>query len=97
MAIVTINPDRIETQDPDLSSRTKEGMICQRCKKRKATENWTNEGGLLAFIHGMYQQWCRICCLEEQLRFARKQAAGIPNLEKILVEELKKEKISDPT
>jgi len=62
----------------------KEPMICGNCGKREATQNWVGEGGTLAWSHGMSQCWCEICCTFEQLKYAKKIANGIPELEKKL-------------
>lgn len=59
----------------------KQFVICQNCGQREGTENWVGEGGTMAFIHGMHQCWCKICCCEAQLEYARKLAATIPELE----------------
>jgi len=64
--------------------------LCQNCGQRVATENWTSEGGAVAFVHGFYQRWCKVCCLRKQLERAHEQAARIPELEKELEEELAK-------
>jgi hypothetical protein len=62
--------------------------MCQNCGKREATECWVGEGGVLALVHNMSQSWCKICCIEAQLEYAKKIANKIPDLEKEL-EELK--------
>ena len=71
----------------------KEPVICANCGKREATQNWVGEGGALAWSHGMTQRWCEICCLYEQIKFAKEQAKRIPELEKklndLMVEDLK--------
>ena len=59
-------------------------MKCQHCHAREATDNYVGEGGVLAFTHGMYQRWCRICVLEVQLEYAEKIAKNIPKLKKEL-------------
>jgi hypothetical protein len=64
--------------------------LCQNCGQRPATENWTSEGGSIAFVHGFYQRWCKVCCLQKQLERAHEMTAHIPELEKQLEEELAK-------
>lgn len=59
---------------------------CQKCHKRPATAFWTGDEGTIAFIHGFYQMWCEICCVEEQLKVARKSAERIPEMEKHLAD-----------
>lgn len=54
---------------------------CQNCKQRPATENWTGGGGVMAFVHGIYQRWCEVCCVTAQLEHAQAQAAQVPELE----------------
>ena len=56
---------------------------CQNCLERPATEVWSPEGTVAA-LHGLYQYWCKRCVLTEQLAYARKIAANIPQLEKEL-------------
>jgi hypothetical protein len=76
-----------------------EKMVCQNCNCREATENWVGEGGDLAYVHGMFYKWCKICCVEAQLKHARERAESIPVLEKelndLLSEELKNERCND--
>lgn len=59
--------------------------MCQKCEKREATENWS-AGGVMDYIHGFSQKWCKPCVLEEQLKFCREQAARIPGLERELAD-----------
>lgn len=68
-----------------------EKRVCQKCGQREGTENWTGEGGTLAYVHGMYQKWCKICCIEEQLRYARERMESIPKLIKELNDLLEQE------
>ncbi len=56
-------------------------MMCQKCNQKPGTETWCAEG-VMAFVHGMSQQWCKWCVNDEQLAFARKVAATIPELER---------------
>lgn len=67
-------------------------MLCQNCNKREETENWVGDGGTLAFIRGYTEKWCKICCLEAQLKHAKERADAIPHIEKELNELLSKEK-----
>ena len=60
---------------------TVEFILCQNCGKRQGTENWVGDGGMLAFTHGFSQCWCKICCLEEQLKHAREVVARIAGME----------------
>jgi hypothetical protein len=53
--------------------------LCQKCKKRQATLYWTDN--TLSFIHGFSEEWCNICAVTEQLRYANELAAKIPMLE----------------
>ena len=53
--------------------------ICAKCRTRPGTEFWTE--GSIAFVHGAYQRWCKVCVLSTQLEFARELAAQIPALE----------------
>jgi len=69
----------------DLMSPPKD-QTCAKCKTRPATAWWTGEGGVLAAVHGFYEARCEYCCCEEQLEYARKLAATIPELEAKLAE-----------
>jgi len=62
-------------------------VLCPNCGRRPASENWVGEGGMLDYVHGFYQRWCKLCCLKAQLEYARKQVERIPDLEKQLAEE----------
>ena len=53
---------------------------CPHCGTREATENWCPEG-MLGYVHGAYQRWCKHCVVEAQLDYCRKSAAIIPELE----------------
>ncbi len=64
--------------------------LCQNCGQRPATENWTGDGGSLAFVHGFYQRWCKLCCVRKSLECAIEVASRIPDLKKQLEEELAK-------
>lgn len=64
----------------------KEAVMCQNCGKREATETWVGEGGTMALVHGAGQNWCKICCIREQLAYAIKQAERIPSLKEELKE-----------
>lgn len=59
-------------------------IMCATCGKRPGTETWVGEGGALAFNHGFYQMRCKVCCVTDQLDYARKCAADIPELEREL-------------
>lgn len=60
--------------------------MCKNCGKREATEIWVGDGGVMGYIHGASANWCKICCIEEQLRYAKKIAESIPELERKLRE-----------
>jgi len=80
------------------NTSTQPSGTCQNCQQRPATTFWTGTEGTLAFVHGMYQQWCMVCCLKEQLRYAREQAARIPEIEAHLAQlETKEEEVSGRT
>ena len=40
----------------------------------------------LNYIHSGGSLWCRYCCVEAQLEYAKEQAARIPKLEEELME-----------
>ena len=60
--------------------------MCRKCGERKAVLDWVNEGGALAFVHGLSMRWCELCAVTAQLEHARKMAANIPTLEAKLAE-----------
>ena len=62
------------------------GAICTNCKIRPASLVWAGDGGIIGVIHGAYTYWCERCSVIEQLDYARKAAARIPELEKKLAE-----------
>ena len=84
--------DKVETKDFQLEFEKKQKQIsenrvkglCENCHKRPATEDWTGEGGILAFVHGMYSRWCSVCVLRTQIKFAYERKDTIPQLEKEL-------------
>ena len=57
---------------------------CRNCGRHRGTVRWVGEGGVLALTHGGWAPWCECCCLKEQLKYAKKLAAKIPQLEKQL-------------
>ena len=61
--------------------------MCQNCGAREATENWVCEGGTLAYMHGAYWRWCRLCVLRAQLAHAEVMAESIPELEWLIERE----------
>lgn len=65
---------------PDAPS-VKPETLCPKCEQRPGTEIWVGEGGTLAYVHGFHAYWCKPCVVTEQLAYARKSAARIPELE----------------
>lgn len=66
-------------------------IICANCGEREGTINWVGRGGVMDFVHGMYEVWCELCAVEADLEYAKKQAKRVPELEK----KLEKLKIKD--
>lgn len=58
--------------------------LCVHCQTRPATLNWYGDGGALAVVHGPGLRWCQHCAVTEQLAYAKKLAATIPDLERQL-------------
>lgn len=57
---------------------------CNKCHTRPSTVNWVMDSGALGLVHGMSElrcERCERCCVEEQLEYARKLSASIPELE----------------
>jgi len=59
-----------------VSSQGKE--ICSNCGKREATTKWLGHGSTMDLIHGNYQMWCEICCLEYQIKYNKQQLVELP-------------------
>ena len=53
-------------------------MKCQNCGEREATKKWIGHGSVMDFIHGNYQMWCEICCLEAQIEHNDKLYQELP-------------------
>jgi hypothetical protein len=53
---------------------------CVTCGQ-PATTDWVGEGGVLAWTHGMSSPRCKRCCLVDQIAYARKVVARLPELE----------------
>jgi hypothetical protein len=68
-------------------------MLCQKCKKREATETYVDD--MMSYIHGLSYQWCNYCVISTQLAYARAQAERIPILEKELKLELLKMELEE--
>ena len=64
------------------SKRNKRKILCDNCHKHEATVEWVGDGGILDHMHGFYKMWCERCTIKAQLKYAREQAARIPELEK---------------
>ena len=64
--------------------------MCVKCNKRTATVDFAAD--TTAAIHGWTIRICELCYIKEQLAFASKQAARIPQLESKLTKLLEKEK-----
>ena len=62
--------------------RVKESITCENCGKREATQTWVGEGGVMDLVRGGGSNWCEICCVCAQLKYAKEQAKRIPELEK---------------
>ena len=53
---------------------------CQKCGARREIVTWVEDGGILAWTHGLSEQWCRLCAARRQLELAEQRAADIPAL-----------------
>ena len=58
--------------------------MCQNCHKRKAVTHWVGEGGMLDFIHGQYEMWCKKCCVLKQLEYAKEHKNDLKRFKKEL-------------
>lgn len=75
------------------SNTTNDLGTCARCNTRKAAHQWIGGQSALDYIRsGAWTPYCNICALEEQLAYARKEAARIPDLERQLADALAQEK-----
>lgn len=59
---------------------------CANCGKRPGTISWVGEGGVLDYVHGMYQMWCELCTVEASIEYVVKQMERLPGLRKRLAE-----------
>jgi len=57
---------------------------CFHCKERPATEEWILESEALALTHGFVEPWCMHCVLIEQIAYAERLSAAIPEMRKRL-------------
>ncbi|APU89005.1 hypothetical protein Rctr197k_222 [Virus Rctr197k] len=64
---------------------------CQRCGKRPATVWWNKAGSMLEVAHGVVEQRCEVCCLEESIPNLEKYAAQLPKARAELATLLAKE------
>lgn len=53
-------------------------ILCENCGKRKGTERWVGDGGMLIITHGFYSMWCPRCVARAQLRRALSRTLQIP-------------------
>lgn len=65
-------------------------MKCQKCHKREATIKWVGTGGVLDYVHGMYEEWCELCALKAQYEHAKKHRNDFQTLRKIYESQKKK-------
>jgi len=59
---------------------------CEKCGRRQATIKWVGEGGIMAFVHGMYHDWCEKCALEAKIKYAEEHQGDLQKLRKELKE-----------
>lgn len=55
--------------------------LCRNCEERPGLETWVGDGGVMSYVHGGGEPWCKKCCIEAQLKHAREMATKIPELE----------------
>lgn len=67
--------------------------VCAECGKTRLTFIFTED--VFHFTHGMYKRVCEVCLLEMQLKYAREQAAKIPELEEQLKQAKEKVRLSE--
>jgi hypothetical protein len=77
-------PQQFLAADHTPAQRPAPGAICAHCKTRPATTVWVGDGGVMAFIHGAGEDWCRRCVLEAQLAHAQAMEQQIPVLRREL-------------
>jgi len=56
-------------------------IICEHCHKRKGTVRWVGDTGVMGWIHGMSQWWCKRCVLEAQIKYAEEHKDDLKNLQ----------------
>jgi hypothetical protein len=57
-----------------------QGTMCYHCGKHSATHHWYGDTSVMGFVHMDPEFWCECCCLREQIVYAEKQAAKLPQL-----------------
>lgn len=60
-----------------------EVRTCSNCGQRPGVVIWSE--GSVAFVHGAYAMWCKICAITAQLEHAMARAAAIPVLKEKLL------------
>lgn len=77
--------NRRERRHPTQSTQPAvDPKMCANCQIRPGTVNWVGEMGMLAHTHGFGSMWCEVCTTRAQIVYAKKQAARILELEKML-------------
>lgn len=67
----------------DACTRRNEATAAERCVNcftRPGTENWVGNGGVVGYVHGIYERWCSLCVARAQLKHCEDAAARIESL-----------------
>jgi len=62
----------------------KSKMKCNNCNRERPTKTWVGEGSALDYIHGFHTQWCQVCIVETQIKYAEERRDALPELYKEL-------------
>ena len=61
-------------------------VVCRKCKTREGTETFVYDDVTFMLAHGMHDMRCKICCVEAQIKHAKRCAGNLPMFEKELQE-----------
>ena len=42
-------------------------MKCANCNKREGSDVYVGNSGMMGYVHGFYQIWCKKCIYEAQM------------------------------
>lgn len=63
-------------------------MKCANCNKREGSDVYVGNSGMMGYVHGFYQIWCKKCIYEAQIEFLENELKRIPRDLKIIKKKL---------